>query len=229
MQATRLRPFTLTIPIPPNTQGLTRPPTPRRATFPMISPAYTTDPNAPPIPPLSYWEPDTPSPMSTNNPFLSPPPVHLQSLFPVASPLLPSSPLSIFDSAISPTSNTFLGMRIPTPAGTTFLLPATPSVQLTPRFLFPRTPPCPPKIHRRATLDAVQEILTRRVSIVSVVAARETTVSQSRRILLAGKWQGVKNRAMTKAQGCLNRETAQMWWNRLLATRKRPARRTGDA
>lgn len=218
MQATRLRPFTLTIPT--KQCSTRRPSTPRRATFPMISPIYTTDPNAPPIPPLSYWEPDTPSPMSTYNPFLSPPPVHPLSLFPVASPLLPSSPLSMFDSAISPTSNAFLLTRTRTPTRTTFLLPATPSVQLTPRFLFPRTPPCPPNIHRRATLDAVQEILTRRVSTANVVAARETTVSQSRRILLAGKLQGVKNRAMTKAQTFLNRETTQMWWNRLLATRK---------
>lgn len=87
-----------------------RPPTPRRSTYPQagtisLSMAGIGDSDIPPVPPLSYWEPDTPSPVSPHNPFLIPPRSGLDSPCPVASPLLPDSPLSIFDRQISPASS----------------------------------------------------------------------------------------------------------------------------
>ncbi|KAJ4301106.1 hypothetical protein N0V90_003196 [Kalmusia sp. IMI 367209] len=88
----------------------------------------------PPVPPLSYWEPDTPSPVSPHNPFLSPPAAGPGSFYPAASPLLPASPLSIFDRRGSSTSSSFSFLRSSSVIG----------LELSPRFLNPRTPPLPP-------------------------------------------------------------------------------------
>ncbi|XPS79128.1 hypothetical protein M3J09_011115 [Ascochyta lentis] len=236
MPLARPRANSLSIPIPTAAFWcLRRPPTPRRATHPL--PANY---DIPPVPPLSFWVPETPSPFPTNspaptspisssptpasccsqsgdpsppphlkpststsdsrklllppispplpssprspispqsphNPFLSPPLPrwNATALFTLASPLLPASPLSIFDRAISPTSPTFLLSRTPSPvtpnwADYTFLRTATPSLaeeeceektksegqkkdkggdeshaDLSPTFLCPRTAPVP--------------------------------------------------------------------------------------
>ncbi|KAF2683291.1 hypothetical protein K458DRAFT_452793 [Lentithecium fluviatile CBS 122367] len=132
MAGGRPRPNPLHIPIPHTHQWCApRPPTPRRSTYPQ--PGTTSadmpcdiDLDAPPVPPLSFWEPDTPEalmpPSSSYSPcnpfFYSPPhsPLSPNALFPTASPVLPASPLSIFDRILSP---------------------------MTPTFLFPRTPPLP--------------------------------------------------------------------------------------
>ncbi|KAH3915876.1 hypothetical protein HBI56_040790 [Parastagonospora nodorum] len=154
-----------------------RPATPRRATFPLPGTTSTSSlpdiAGTPPVPALSYWLPETPSPLSSTAPsspvnqFLLPLPS--EPLFSIASPLLPASPLSMFDysmspgftvspmsstfgiGAMSPVSPTFLFSRTPTPTTVTFaklssptarsfLLPMSP---LSPRFMYPRTPPAP--------------------------------------------------------------------------------------
>ncbi|KAG9196416.1 hypothetical protein G6011_01537 [Alternaria panax] len=162
MPSVRPRPTSLTISTASTTVWRAiRPPTPRRATYPSMSTSINFDGEAPPVPALSYWDPDTPSPFtficsrvspsSPTNPYLSPLPessTDQPCLFPKATPLLPASPLSIFDSPLSPRALTFLRTPTPTPTETTFLLPASPllttSPLLTPSFLFPRTPPpCP--------------------------------------------------------------------------------------
>ncbi|KZM23143.1 hypothetical protein ST47_g5624 [Ascochyta rabiei] len=229
--------MSLFIPIPTTALWrLCRPPTPRRATYPLPA-----DYDAPPVPPLSFWIPETPSPLPTcsavttspisstpalsscysqpndptrpphldrsagppgprslllptvspylpapprspisptspqspHNPFLSPPVPHWNetALITLASPLLPASPLSIFDRAISPTSPTFLLSRAPSSPATpnwaeyTFLRTATPSLadgereesrseekqggdacaDLSPTFLWPRPAPSLPR------------------------------------------------------------------------------------
>ncbi|KAF2440855.1 hypothetical protein P171DRAFT_446812 [Karstenula rhodostoma CBS 690.94] len=134
-----------------------RPPTPRRSTYPQ--PGTTSldmigivDSDIPPVPPLSYWEPETPSPMSPHNPFLSPPAASPGSLKTLVSPILPASPLSVFDKQNAPRS-------------WSFAVPLTsPRVgpDLSPRFLNPRTPPLPPIMRpgsrnerRRSTMCSV--------------------------------------------------------------------------
>jgi hypothetical protein len=198
----RSRPASVTLTIYPASWRAPRPPTPRRATFPLphitstsLSPIVSC---TPPVPVLSYWIPDTPSPFSSEhpsspiNPFLVPPPPH--SLFRMASPLIPASPLSLFDYAISPRfvvspmgstcairmspmSPTFLfsPSATPTPASQTFpvslsspqgtfLLPLSPP---SPSFLYPRTPPCPRQmeIKMRTKVLAVEATISRRQSV----------------------------------------------------------------
>ncbi|KAF2134181.1 hypothetical protein P153DRAFT_409615 [Dothidotthia symphoricarpi CBS 119687] len=184
MTLTRPRATSLRIPIPAAPWRAARPPTPRRATFPLpgttaTSPFRLTSPNAPPIPPLSYWDPDTPSPQavlqsptSPTNPFLTPPTPRFNphALFPMASPLLPASPLSIFDRTISPTQSTLLKARSRLPS--LALHPVTP---MTPRFLFPRTPPCPPFVveRKRSVVELVRVERERmRVEFYYFIAAR---------------------------------------------------------
>jgi hypothetical protein len=155
-----------------------RPPTPPRATYPISnSTTKNTTDGAPPVPSLSYWLPDTPSPFSTilspkspTNPFLSPPAFCPYMLFLTAAPLIPLPPLSVFDQALSPT---FLRSRSPLPIRTTFLLPASPL--LSPRFLHPRTPPFPaPVVGGRKTsiYDVVLNIAERKGSVASMVRLR---------------------------------------------------------
>ncbi|KAF2255193.1 hypothetical protein BU26DRAFT_514947 [Trematosphaeria pertusa] len=126
-----------------------------------------TDRDIPPVPPLSYWEPDTPepltSPLSPHNPFLFPPPLPSPSAgFPMASPILPASPLSIFDRAFSPMSPTFLFPRTP---------PMIPS-EMSPRFLCPRTPPIPPSF--QSIVEAMQPQPQRRHSTMCSVPYSDT-------------------------------------------------------
>ncbi|OAL06871.1 hypothetical protein IQ06DRAFT_209482, partial [Phaeosphaeriaceae sp. SRC1lsM3a] len=156
----------------------------------------------PPVPALSYWLPDTPSPFSPSspiNPFLLPHRPQPQSLSRMASPLIPASPLSIFDVAISPgyvvspmgsmcavdlgfspISPTILHSRTATPSPQrTFLLMS----RLSPRFLFPRAPPCPREVEVKArqyvesdgdrkgsSQHALEEVMDRKASITSVLS-----------------------------------------------------------
>ncbi|KAF1950376.1 hypothetical protein CC80DRAFT_509722 [Byssothecium circinans] len=137
MPVGRPRARSLHIPIPkPASWRARRPPTPRRATYP--PPVEASD--APPVPSVSYWETDTPepltSPLSPLNPFLSPPRRRssvMELQFTTAVQLLPASPLSVFDRVISPS----------TPS---FIVPRKHSLVLSPRFLYPRTPPVPPLV-----------------------------------------------------------------------------------
>jgi hypothetical protein len=104
------RPASVTLTIYPASWRASRPPTPRRATFPLpcttsISLSHIA-PCIPIVPLLSYWIPVTPSPSSSEfpsspvNPFLVRPQAH--SLFRLASSLVPDSLLSLFDYAMSP-------------------------------------------------------------------------------------------------------------------------------
>ncbi|KAF2033738.1 hypothetical protein EK21DRAFT_85906 [Setomelanomma holmii] len=193
MSSARLRPSLLTIATP--SWRAPRPPTPRRATFPLPGTTSTSLSSkaivTPPVPPLSYWLPDTPSPLtaissprhaqspvlplspaSPMNPFLVPPTrCNKSALFPIASSLLPASPLSIFDSAVSPN---FLLSRTPTPTRI-FLLPASP-ISLSPRFLFPRTPPCVPVIKTRRRVSVVDAVMGRKESVTSILTLGQETM-----------------------------------------------------
>ncbi|KAH7072680.1 hypothetical protein BKA63DRAFT_48519 [Paraphoma chrysanthemicola] len=231
MASARPRPSSLTIATVPSWRT-PRPPTPRRATFPSPGTKSTTTSaptslpasnqagTTPPVPPLSYWLPDTPSPLLTIlspkyaqshqhllspvspispnsplNPFLIPP-CETSRLFQLASPLLPASPLSVFDHAVSPMA---MGMRIerkgsdgpvsartststcmPTPVQCewTFLHPPSPTPRpsltsattpLSPRFLFPRTPPCVPDRVSRRRISAVDALMARKASVATSV------------------------------------------------------------
>lgn len=131
-----------------------RPPTPRRMTYPQPgttslsmagSSSVDTDvgvgKDIPPVPPVSYWEPDTPSPAPTPtsplNPFLSPPSAGREGSKWAASPILPASPLSMFeyaprrDSACSLLSLSLGAWKLG-------------SQEISPRFMNPRTAPLPP-------------------------------------------------------------------------------------
>lgn len=116
-----------------------RPPTPRRSTYPQpgstsLDMSGIVQSDIPPVPPLSYWEPETPSPMSPKTPFLSPLAISPGSLKTLVSPLRPSSPLSGFDKQAAPTLWSF-AVPLPSPCA---------GRDLSPRFLNPRTPPLPP-------------------------------------------------------------------------------------
>jgi hypothetical protein len=151
----------------------TRPPTPRRQTFPGANkpsssgPTYTiprtnitTDTDIPPVPPLSYFEPDTPveslaSPMLLSSckdllVTFSPtsPRKQVFSRFSPASPnlYLPTSP-SIY-SSISPNRHVYTYLHPITSLSPIHLFSCIPSCEpspMSPRFLFPRTPPLPPQ------------------------------------------------------------------------------------
>lgn len=117
----------------------TRPPTPRRSTYPRPGTTSRDMPGAvdldiPPVPSLSYWEPETPSPMSPYNPFLSPPAVGPVSPKTMGWALLSKHSLSVFDKQTVNRSWSF-AVSSPSPhAGN----------DQSPRFLNPRTPPLPP-------------------------------------------------------------------------------------
>jgi hypothetical protein len=79
MPLARPRANSLFLPIPTTSPwDLCRPPTPRRATLPLLS-----NQNIPHVPPLSFWNPDTPSPHPTNpqSPSSSTPPASTPSSF----------------------------------------------------------------------------------------------------------------------------------------------------
>lgn len=132
-----------------------------------VAPCSTMSTNSP-ISPLSIRFPYSPiSPDSPINPFLIPPQPRLitTAMFRIAAPLLPASPLSIFDRAISPTS---LGVA-PSPTSSSrqheFLSTATARMahkdtykDLTPTFLWPRTPPGVPQRIRKNSKLASSEM-----------------------------------------------------------------------
>jgi hypothetical protein len=185
-----------------------RPSTPRRSTYPQAGTALVTiadiaNLDSPPVPPISYWEPDTPdivvSPLSLaspRNPFLYPhPSLSPRAMFPMASPVLPASPLSIFDRMISP---------------------------MTPTFLCPRTSPLPLLIQaerlvarRYSTMRSVQSselenaryeklqnmlesIWTRVVAEMTLKKEEATTISNKGRLLGLRKKTGSKQKEKTK-------------------------------
>ena len=124
----------------PHQAGTSKPPVSPRMLLPPMSP----NPPASLRSSLPYSPVSSTSPQSPHNSFLSPPQPNLTvtTYFRLASPLLPASPLSVFDRAISPTSPTFLLSRT-----------ATPSIdegdawgRSSPTFLWPRIPPVVPCI-----------------------------------------------------------------------------------
>lgn len=145
-----------------------RPPTPRRQTFPGAkkpSSTSTTDIDVPPVPSLSYFEPDTPNEPITSPALLSP-------TFPGSSPVSPGdthfpgfTPAS--PSLYSPTSPNVYSYTYQCPSSLlspqyqnlplspVHLFSCIPSCEpspMSPRFLFPRTPPLPPQHAVRSRL-----------------------------------------------------------------------------
>jgi hypothetical protein len=198
----RSRPESVTLTTHPASRRAPRPPTPRRATFPL---PYTTSTSlshiascTPTVPVLSYWILDTPSPSSSEhpsspvNPFLVPPQAH--SLFRLASPLIPASPLSLFDYKMPPgclvspmgsmcavgmtsISPTFLFSPSATLTSTQQTFPMSfsspkgtvllPMSLVSPSFMYPRTPPCPQhmEVKMRPKVLAVEAAISRRKSV----------------------------------------------------------------
>lgn len=110
-----------------------RPPTPRRSTYPQpgttsLSTGLSVEIEVPPVPAVSYWEPDTPSPVSPWNPFLFSPTRSPGSSREGGSPSVSTiskimdSPRSLFSPRLTP-----------------FVSPL-----VSPRFMNPRTPPALP-------------------------------------------------------------------------------------
>ncbi|KAF1929579.1 uncharacterized protein M421DRAFT_419373 [Didymella exigua CBS 183.55] len=139
--------------ISPMRPRLLLPPT---SPYSIISPYSPDSPHTPQFPYSPLSAAPSASLNSPYNPFLASPAPRLTiNIFRLASPLLPASPLLIFDRAISPTSPAFLLSRTPSP-GTpnqqlAFLRTATPSIAdctvrngLSPTLLWPRTPPAVP-------------------------------------------------------------------------------------
>lgn len=132
-----------------------------------VAPCSTMPTNSP-ISPLSIRFPYSPiSPDSPINPFLIPPQPRLitTAMFRIAAPLLPASPLSIFDRAISPTS---LGAA-PSPTlpsrqhefmstATAHMAHENTNKDQTPTFLWPRTPPRVPQRIRKNSRLASSEM-----------------------------------------------------------------------
>ncbi|KAF7674057.1 hypothetical protein GT037_007823 [Alternaria burnsii] len=238
MPSVRPRPTSLII--PPTSTTLwraPRPPTPRRATYPSMYTSINFNHEAPPVPALSYWDPDTPSPFvsirsrdssdSPMNPYLAPSPEsstnHLY-LFPRATPLLPASPLSMFDSPLSPRALSFLRTPTPTPTRTTFLLPASPlpvtSPFLTPSFLFPRTPPPFPERKRKVSVyDAVRDIAERKGSVGSMVRIREMMRLEFYQSLFLKRQKEMDDRSDGKKKGEGDRWKIKGIWGRLVGGR----------
>ena len=132
-----------------------------------VAPCSTMLTNSP-ISPLSIRFPYSPiSPDSAINPFLIPPQPRLitTAMFRIAAPLLPALPLSISDHAISPTS---LGVApSPTSPSCQHKLLSTATARmahkdtykdLTPIFLWPRTPPGVPQRIRKNSRLASREM-----------------------------------------------------------------------
>jgi hypothetical protein len=141
------------------------------------------------VPPQSVWSPDTPSlytlhspssprmPRSPMNPFLLPPQrqnFDPHALFPMAAPLLPASPLSMFDGMVSPTSGG-CGVSTLSSASRHLTIATKTSSEysispLSPRFLYPRTPPCAPErqARRRSVVQDRRGDVMRKVSMVTV-------------------------------------------------------------
>jgi hypothetical protein len=184
----------------------------------------------PPVPPLSYWDPDTPSPFasirsqispsSPTNPFLAPPEpsVKQDHRFRKAAPLLPASPLSIFDSPMSPMAVTFLRTPTPSPIKASFLLPASPGIS--PRWLFPRTPPPFPLRQRQASVyDAVKNMAERKGSMASMVRMRENMKLDFYQSLLLKRQREMDSRSGDRKNEGRNKWTIKTIWRRLVGGR----------
>ena len=117
-------------------------------------------PTTSPTSPHSIQFPYSPIPPdSPINPFLIPPRPRMitTALFRIAAPLLPASPLSIFDRAISPTS---LGAA-PSPISPSYqprMVHKDTFEDLTPSFMWPRTPPGVPQRIRKNSRLASSEM-----------------------------------------------------------------------
>lgn len=212
----------------PSLLAICNPSTPRRANFPLVGtqPAKVMI-ELSLVPVSSCRISDNTSagpPQSPINPFLIPP---LQSPFRMASPLLPASPLSIFDHAISPgyvvsptgsmvgmdieggaslLEATFLQLCTPTPTRRTFPSP------LSPRFISPRTPPCSRKLgmeirRRTSTAQArkasVPGVLTigRKASTGSVLTMGQERLKMKSNFcwwLVMRHWEGFRKWKRTK-------------------------------
>jgi len=231
MQQTRPRPISLSISTTcPAPWRAIRPPTPRRATYPSMSTLINANHEIPPVPPLSYWDPDTPSPVASDrsevspsspvNPFLAPPksPIEQQYLFPKAAPLLPASPLSIFDSPMSPMAVTFLRTPTPSPTKATFLLSASPD--LSPRFLLPRSPPpCTMGKRRVSVYDIVKDISKRRGSVASMVRMQEMMKSEFYQSLFLKRQKEMGGYSGNEKKGAKTKWTMKGIWRRLTGGR----------
>jgi hypothetical protein len=193
-----------------------RPPTPRRATYPQpgTAPLDVTgiaDSDAPPVPPLSYWEPETPSPVSPYNPFLSPPAVSPGSWRAVASPLLPSSPLSVFDRQTARSWS--VGVPLPSPCA---------GLDLSPRFLNPRTPPLPPG--KNSDNAMLQE--ERRHSTLGPVPPGEMDKMKHPSLytmIVAAQEKGIEEMQTRKEKTLMGRDKG--WMHRYSTVKKRRERR----
>lgn len=231
MQQTRPRPISLNIsttcPVP---WRAILPPTPRHATYPSMSALINAKNEVPPVPPLSYWDPETPSPFASTssevspsspmNPFLAPPksPTEQQHLFPKAAPLLPASPLSIFDSPLSPTAVTFLRTPTPSPTKATFLLPASPD--LSPRFLLPRSPPpCTTGKRKVSVYDVVKDIAERKGSVASMVRMQEMIKSEFYQSLFLKRQKEIDGYSGNRKKGERTKWTIKGIWGRLTGGR----------
>lgn len=165
MPRPRANSLTIYISANPHKWRAPRPPTPRRSTFPgahksAFSPSTTSnalDTDVPPLPPLSYFEPDTPSPPPSPTLPASPRSHPIPGFSPTTtSPQSPyaygyqygDSPLSL-----SPSPRQAASLRSPrSPVHLFSCIPSCASSPMSPRFLFPRTPPVPPGPGFRHTL-----------------------------------------------------------------------------
>lgn len=196
------------------------------------SPASSVYPASPAIIlPQSIWSPNIPSPLSLHaihspgpprtplspiNPFLVAPrrstALDSHALFPMAAPLLPASPLSLFDGVVSPTSAGVIARTPTSKPLTTQDMRLSPISPLSPRFLFPRTPPCVPcfKAQRRASAwDAIE----RKMSVASVLSMAPENMRVGMGIyhwLALRRWE-MATRNENKEKGWLNVE-----WRKLL-------------
>jgi len=173
MPLNRLQSKSLTIPIPP---------TPPLTSTVSTSVHETSQASAYSALPRYHRNSSTPSPPSALhspirsplNPFLISPQASLNAhaLFLMASPLLPASPLSLFDQAVSPGTTTLPLPCTLSPTQAVFLLPASP---LSPRFLFPQEPPCLPRAKRAQN---VPKSFSRKGSIVGMIRSKKSTGSE---------------------------------------------------
>lgn len=145
-----------------------------------------------PFSPLSTRFPYSPtSPQSPVIPFLIPPQHHssVTTFFKFAKPLLPASPLSIFDRAISPTSMGAISSPESPSHPHTFLEAALPRVDqgkawngLTPTFLWPGTPPAVPNatqallgpMHLPARHEETDGLKERHISTGALIESKAT-------------------------------------------------------
>ncbi|OAG00694.1 uncharacterized protein CC84DRAFT_1222175 [Paraphaeosphaeria sporulosa] len=170
--------------------------------------AGIVDLGIPPVPPLSYWEPETPSPLSPHNPFLSPPAVSPGSPRTDILPLLAASPSTV-DRQTAPRSWLFAVALASPCAGT----------DLSPRFLNPRTPPLPPimerglQVQRRhSTMCSIPSSELEKMRHQSLFAVMATVQEKIR-----------KEMNIEREEGLTGREKG--WVHRYTTARKRRERR----